>query len=374
MHDARERDALLEVLDSGNWWYGERVRKFEQEFAAFQGVKHCISCTNGTVALEIALQALGIGHGDEVIVPPFTFIATATAALRIGAAPVFVDVDDSWNIDPDLIEEAIRPRTRAIVPVHFGGVVADMDLINALAQKHGLFVIEDACHSWGSQWKGNGTGALGRCGVFSFQASKNMTAGEGGAITTNDDALAEVIRSITHSGRLPGKEWYFHYHVGTNARITEFAAAVLSAQLSRMPEHTAARTRNGNYLDERIASIEGLTPQPADPRMTRRARHLYCLRIDPELFGCTREQLIKAADAEGLPLAAGYPHPLYKQPIFATPRNGIDYTACRCPVAEDLCYRSAVWFRHTLLLSARADMDDIVAVLEKVKRHAHKLH
>ena len=152
MHDETEREALLQVLESGKWFFGERVKAFEKEYAAFQGAKHCISCNSGTAAAEIILQALGIGKGDEVLVPPYTFIATASAVLRVGATPVFVDVDDNWCMDHRRIRAAITPRTKAIMPVHFGGLICDMDKFNAVAERHGLILIEDACHCWGGRW------------------------------------------------------------------------------------------------------------------------------------------------------------------------------------------------------------------------------
>ncbi|HNT89793.1 MAG TPA: DegT/DnrJ/EryC1/StrS family aminotransferase, partial [Candidatus Hydrogenedentes bacterium] len=216
--DELERATMLEVLESGAWWYGERVRRFEDRYAAFQGAAHCVSCTSGTTALEIALQALGVQPGDEIITSPYTFVATASAVVRLGAVPVFADVDDSWCIDPDRIEAAVTPRTRGIVPVHFGGRICDMDRINALADERGLFVLEDACHAWGSRWNERGAGVLGRCGVFSFQHSKNITAGEGGAIVTNDEDLALLCRSLVNCGRDPVKGWYLHVNFGTNAR------------------------------------------------------------------------------------------------------------------------------------------------------------
>ena len=196
--DDTERQALSQVLESGTWFSGPRVEAFQEEYAAFQGAKHCIACNSGTAALEIALEALGVGPGDEVIVPPYTFIATASSVARIGAYPVFVDVNEAWNLDPDLVEQAITPRTKAIIPVHFAGCVCDMDRFRAISESHGIPVVEDACHSWGAKWRGKGTGALGACGAFSFQMSKNITAGEGGALLTDDAILAERCRSISN--------------------------------------------------------------------------------------------------------------------------------------------------------------------------------
>lgn len=366
-HGAAERQALTDVLESGQWWYGARVRQFESEFAEFQGADHCVSCSSGTIAIEICLQALGIGPGDEVIVPAYTFVGTATPVLRLGATPIFVDVDDTWNIDPNALEQATTERTKAIIPVHFGGFIADMDRINAFAETNDLDVIEDACHAWGSEWNGHGAGTLGICGVFSFQASKNMTAGEGGAIVTQEKDLAVRCRSIVNSGRVEGEEWYLHHTAGTNARLTEFAGALLNCQLSRMRAQTELRAKNAARLDVAISAIEGLTPQPNDQRLTRRAYHLYCLQFDPDAFGCSRARFIEAVEAEGLPIGPGYLRPVHKQPAF----EGVPETTC--PIAEDLCQRSATWLRHTVLLGSDADMDDVIGILTKVKANATQL-
>ena len=372
--DEAERTALNEVLDSGKWWYGGRVNRFEQAFAAFQDAAHCVTCTSGTSAAEVALQVAGIGQGDEVIVPPYTFIATASSVMRVGGTPVFVDVDESWCLDPDLIEAAITPRTKAIVPVHFGGRVADMDRVNDAAAKHGLEVMEDACHSWGSKWKGTGTGALALGGVFSFQFSKNLTAGEGGAILSDDEAFAESCRAVANCGRIKGSAWYSHSVVGTNARMTEFAGAILSAQLGRLEEQTLLRECNGAFLNRELGAIEGIAPQPGDERISRRAYHLYCLRIDPRVFGCSRGKFVEAARAEGLPIADGYGQPLYEQPIFQKPWHGHDYTKCRCPVTEDLCSTSGMWMVHTVLLGTEEDMHDIVDIVRKIKDNVLELN
>lgn len=367
-----ERKALLEVFDSGNWWYGPRVAEFERAYAAFQGAAHCISCNSGTTALEIAMQALGVQPGDEVIVPPYTFFATASSVARLGAIPIFVDIDESWCMNPDCIEAAVTPRTKGIIPVHFGGRVCDMDRINAIALKHGLFILEDACHAWGSRWNGHGAGVLGKCGAFSFQHSKNITAGEGGALVTNDADFANLCRSLTNCGRDPIKGGYTHYNCGTNIRITELAAAVLSAQLTRLDAQVATREKNAAILNDALSQIEGLIPQPGDARITRRSYHLYCIRIDAGRFGCSRERFIEAARAEGLPIGAGYAMPLYQQPFFTASKQ-YDYARCSCPVVEDLCAHSGMWFRHAMLLCSEDDMHEIIAIVRKVKANVSQL-
>ncbi len=368
-----EHRALNEVLQSGKWWYGERVRQFEWAYAAFQDANHCITCASGTAALEVALHALGVRPGDEVIVPAYTFVATASAVAWLGATPVFVDVDETWNLNADLIEPALTEHTRGIIPVHFGGRICDMDRINAIASSNNLFVLEDACHSWGGKWKGKGTGALGHCGVFSFQMSKNITSGEGGAILTDNEELAEACRSIANCGRGGNSTWYGHIRLGTNARLTEFQAALLTAQLTRLEAQTLLREKNATYLDAALEEIEGLIPQPCDKRITRRPYHLYCLRVDPERFGCSRDQLLKAVRAEGLPISAGYSMPLYKQPAFAEGSDAARYARTSCPVAEDLCYRSGMWLTHPLLLGTEEDMQDIVTIFRKIKQNVQEL-
>jgi len=364
--DNTERQALNDVLESGKWWFGERVHAFEKDFAVFQDAAHCVTCNSGTAAAELVFQAIGLESGEEVIVPAYSFVATASSVARMGGVPVFVDVDDSWCMDPAAVEAAITSRTKMIVPVHFAGRVADLDRLHEIAVCHGLSLMEDACHSWGSKWKGKGTGAIGRCGVFSFQMSKNMTAGEGGAILSDDEELADRCRSFSNCGRLKGSAWYEHALMGTNARLTEFAGALLSAQLSRLEVQTLLRARNAAILDRGIAGVEGVTVQPGDERITRRAYHLYCLRLDAELFGCSREKFIEAAQAEGLPITAGYLTPLYRQPVFAEGFGG-RYAGCSCPVVEELCAKSGMWLPHTVLLGSQNDMQDVIDIIHKIK-------
>lgn len=371
--DDRERAGLMDVLESGKWWYGERVAQFEREFAAAQDAGFGVTASSGTTALETMLEALGIGPGDEVIVPPYTFIATATAVLRVGAIPVFADIEaDTWSMDPSDAVRKITPRTKAILPVHFGGRIVDMDCFNTIGQEHGVLILEDACHSWGGKWKGKGTGALGRCGAFSFQVSKNLASAEGGIILTDDEALAEHCRSITHCGRVQGGAWYEHALVGSNLRLTEFQAALLLAQLTRLDEHTQRRQANGAYLTEHLRGIPGIGVLREDPRITRRPYHLYTIRIDPGVLGISRAQFIAALEAEGVPASAGYIRPLYKNKSFtdlrrmrANPDIALDYASVSCPVSERAC-EETVWLFHTLLLADEPAMRGIVRAIEKV--------
>ncbi len=381
VHDAREREALLAVLESGAWWYGERVREFEERFAAFQDARFGVTCVNGTAALELALIGCGVGAGQEVIVPPYTFVATATAVLRANAVPVFVDIElETLNIDAGQIEAAVTERTAAIVPVHFAGLPADMDRILAIARERELRVIEDSAHGWGSQWRGKGCGALGDAGGFSFQHSKNITAGEGGIVLTDDPELAATIRSLSNCGRGQDAPWYEHYLPGGNYRMTEFQAAILLAQLTRLAEQTERRARSAAILSAGLADVEGLHTLREDERATRRSYHLYGMRLVAEEFGCPRERFIEALRAEGVPCGGGYPHPLYRNPLFARKGTGptfcpvscpyyggeVDYAALALPNAEAAC-RQVVWLRQAMLLGSDDDMHAIVAAVHKVR-------
>ena len=375
-----EEQALLRALHSGKWGKidGGEVLAFEKSFAKFTGAKHCIGVCNGTVSLRIALIAAGIQAGDEVIVPPYTFLATATSVLEANATPIFVDVDlETFNLDPKAVEKAITPRTRAIMPVHLGGLPCDMDAIMAIARKHNLIVVEDAAHAHGSVYKGKPVGSIGHYGSFSFQSSKNLTSGEGGAITTNDDDLAERARSVHNCGRVPGGAWYEHHVMSGNYRLGEFAGAILNCQLDRLDEQTSRRDENGRYLDAKLSQIPGVTPQKRDASATRNAYHLYPLRYDEGVYGVPRERWLKALAAEGVAVAPGYVVPLYKQPLFTkkafgpytgsvTARPDLDYGKLHLPNCERLSGGDGAWIYQNILMGTRQDMDDVVRAFEKV--------
>src|SRR5438309_1138211 len=250
-YDENERRALNEVLESRLWWRteGAKTLEFERAFARYHGAKHGIAVTNGTAALEVVMAALKIGPGDEVIVPDSTFVATASAVLFAGAMPVMVDVlPDTDCIDPDLVEAAITPRTKAIIAVHLGGHPADVDRLRKISARHSIPLVEDCAHAHSSEWRGRRVGTFDVAGTFSFQASKLMTAGEGGAIITNDDEVEHLARSVHDCGRMPGQWFYSHYIYGSNYRLSEWQGAVLNAQLGRLDEQTARRHRNARLL------------------------------------------------------------------------------------------------------------------------------
>lgn len=382
-----ERKNLNAVLESGQWWFGARVHEFEEKFAAFQGAKYGITSSSGTTALEVTLLANGIGAGDEVIVPPYTFMATASAVLRVNAVPVFADIlGENLCIDPDDVQRKITPKTRAIIPVHLGGHMADMDRLNEIAKKYNLVVIEDACHAWGSQWKGKGAGAVGNCGVFSFQASKNISSAEGGIILTDDEALADTCRSFTNCGRGKDTPWYQHFLMGSNLRLTEFQGAILLAQLTRLEKQTLKRQVNAEILNKGLADLPGIQPITNDPRMTRRSYHIYCYRMDSEKLGVSRQRLLDALQAEGVPTGAGYPTPLYGNPLFQRSGEGseycpvtcpyydnkMDYSKVCCPVCEAVC-EDTCWITHAVLLSEEEAMHDIVKAFAKVVENIKEL-
>lgn len=379
--DEREERNLLDVLHSREWGThggGRLLPEFEQKFAAYQQATHAVAVANGSVALETAFFALGLQPGDEVITTPYTFIATTTAILRAGARPVYVDVEvDTYEIDASQIESAITGRTRAIVPVHLGGCPVDLDRVLDVAARHHLVVVEDACQAWGAEWRGKRVGALGDAGTFSFQTSKNVTAGEGGMVVTNRRDVFERCGSYRNVGRVPGGAWYQHEILGWNFRLTEFQAALLLPQLERLPEHTRQRTASARYLDERLAQIPGIAPMRRDGRVTQNAWHLYMLRYDPAGFsGLPRERFLEALRAEGIPASPGYQEPLHR--VAAVQRairaSGVaSWSPPSLPVAERACASEGVWLPQNVLLGDRADMEDVVAAIAKAQRYGADL-
>ena len=378
LFDDSEIKAVEEVLRSGKWGSPncqDKVGEFEKEFAEYCGTKYAVSCVNGSVSLRIALIASGIRPGDEVIVPPYTFIATASTVIEANAVPVFVDIcPETFNLDPAKIEAAITPRTKAIIPVHFAGLACDMDAIMAIAEKHGLTVIEDSAHGHGAEYKGRKLGSIGRAGSFSFQSSKNMTSGEGGIVVTNDEELYKMMASLRNVGRVEGGQWYDHYNAGCNYRITQMQAVMLSAQLKRLEEQTRKRHENGRYLAELLADIDGIKPLKSGVGETLNCYHLFIFKYDPSAFnGLSRDEFVQYLNAEGVPSLKGYPYPLYKQPLFQEKRfmcyaipEEVDYTNVSCPSAEQACEES-VWILQNTLLGEKEDMESFAEAIRKIQ-------
>lgn len=372
--DDEETAALLGVLHSGLWGShaGSQVQAFEEEFARFHDAQYGVCNCNGTASLEVALRAAGIGIGDEVIVPPYTFIATASAVLMVNGVPVFADIDpDTYTLDPKAAEAAITPRTRAIIPVHIAGCPADMDAFQELARKHGLVLIEDCAQAHAAAWRGRKVGAIGDMGCFSFQSSKNITAGEGGIVLTNSKEYQERCWSIVNVGRVPDGAWYEHHVLGSNYRLTEFQGAILRVQLTRLAEQTARRWENAQFLNTELARIPGIRPMRVDERVTMHAYHLYIFRYDSAAFGgMPREEFARALSAEGVPCSLGYT-PLYRTDLFRTQGTiagtRVDYTKVLCPVTERACTEEAIWLFQSMLLGTRDDMQDIVDAVAKIQ-------
>ncbi len=373
---------LTGVVRSGKWGrlHGDRVAEFERRFAEFQQAKYGIAVNSGTTALHLALMAAGIGPGDGVMVPAYTFIASATAVLEAGGYPVFVDIDpETYNIDLSKIEENLTDGVRGIMPVHFAGRPVDMDRLMEIASKHDLIVVEDAAQAWGAEWGGRRVGAIGHAGGFSFQSSKNINSGEGGIILTNDETVAKFARSHHNCGRWEGGEWYMHYYYGGNFRMTEFQGAVLLAQFERYEEQLRRRQENARFLSEKLAQIDGIQPLKQDPNVTSHAEHLYIFRYNRESFGGRpKKAFIDALRAEGIPASAGYSLPLYRQPVFENKAFGprgksldipVDYRQYKLPATEKACYEEAIWLTQNVLLGTREDMEDIVRAVEKVREN-----
>jgi dTDP-4-amino-4,6-dideoxygalactose transaminase len=392
-------DAVCAVIRSGQWHRisrgqsGEtKARQFEKAFAAYQGAGYGLAVSSGTAAVEVALRAVGIEPGDEVVMPAHSFMATASAALMVGGIPVFVDIDPrTYNIDPAKIEQAITPATRAIVPVHFGGLPCDMDSVLSIAETHDLAVVEDACHGHGGRWRDKGLGTIGDIGAFSIGDGKNLAVGEGGVIPCNDEALwaravylhdawgggiGKPFRDVQERG-FPLLSW--------NYRITEIQSALALSLLKRLESQSATRWENARYLDERLSAIGGVRPMRTDSFVTRNALHIYMFQYTGEGFaGLSRGQFLKALQAEGIPVSGGYTRTLYQHPLFTDPESDLnkgklsafrsydripDYRNVRCPEAERLCHEETAWIPHRVLLGTTKDMDDVIQAIWKIKQH-----
>lgn len=373
-------DAMAHTLQNDLWGVGSKINaEFNEAFATFQDAKHGISTSSGTSALWVALKAAGVNAGDEVIVPAYTFIATASSVLMANGVPVFVDIDiETGNMNPALIEDAITDKTKVILPVHIAGNPADMDSILAIGKKHNIHVIEDAAQAHGAEWNGTKVGALGLGGIFSFQTSKNMSAGEGGAIVTNDPAFAERCFSYHNCGRIAGGEWYEHSHLGGNFRLSAFQASMLLPQLDYLPGQIKLRNENKDTLDAILNDIDGITPQKMYKNATQTAHHLIINRYDKNTFhGISRETFFKAMQAEGVYTYQGYA-PLYREKLFITNENeypwlkGYNYSDISLPETERLADEESIWLRQNHLLGSKEDVIDVANAFIKVTESMRK--
>ncbi len=390
VYDEREIEALREVVESRCWtsapylYRGRpeawKVRQLEERFAAYHDARYGIATGSGTDALQIAFAAAGVGPGDEVILSPVTFIASATPILHLGAVPVFADVDpETLNLDPAAVEAAITERTKAISPVHLGGYPCDMDRINEIAARHGLMVVADACHAHGSEWRGRKVGALSHLAAFSFQQEKQITCGEGGMTITNDPELYALCYMYHNDGRGMDEEGGLYKVQGWNFRMSAFQAAVLSVQLERLDALIEQKTEAVAYLEKEFAAIGGLRFPKRDPRVTRQSYLYPRLRYDRGAFGgVSAERFGEALQAEGIPASGRSGLLLYEHPLFVERRfiseaaRRVDYTRVRCPVAEAAKGRW-IHFDQRVLLGSREDLDDFVEAVAKVKANLDEL-
>jgi len=388
--DKSAEESVLSILRSGNWCRlgANTVFEFEKKYAELMGVKRCVCTVNGTGALLTALHVLDVGVGDEVIVSPYTFIATYNVVINSCALPVFADTDpETFQINPDKIEERINENTRAILPVHILGLPANMDKINAIAKKHNLVVIEDACQAWMAEWKGKKCGTIGDLGCFSFQNTKHLPCGEGGALVGNDDQIMDRAFSHHNCGRPYGsvKKTSNYPIVGTNRRMTEYQAAILLSQMKRLESDTQKRNENAQYLTSKIKDIPGIVPHKLYEQVNRAAYHLYPFRYKKEHFNnAPRDKFLAALEAEGIPCSGGY-GPQYRDGLIEAALTSKNFTRAfskerlakyrqelNYPDNDQLC-KEAVWLTQNLLLAGKKDMDDIADAIAKIHENRDRL-
>jgi dTDP-4-amino-4,6-dideoxygalactose transaminase len=387
VHDERDIEAVSAVIRSGRWggypYPGPQTAEFARRFAELQGGGYAVPMANGTVTMEVALRAANIGWGDEVIVPAYTFQATAAAPLAAGAIPVIVDIDpQTYCIDPKAVEAAITPRTKAVIPVHLGAEMADMDAILDIAERHHLIVIEDCAHAHGARWRGRGAGTLGNFGSFSLQSSKILTAGEGGVLLCRTSELAERAASVIDCGR-PKDASEQNYTMGANYRMTELQAALAVVGIERFPEQAKQREEMAAYMDEALSEVPGVRVLKRDPRHTTRSFYRYILAVDPRAYGANHRLVCAALDAEGIPCWEGYAamhhYDLFQPGLskLAVPSafpERFDFANMKLPEAERACEQEAVWLDESVFRAGRQGVDDAVAALRKIQEHAAELY
>ena len=400
-HAGPEESVWLEkVLGSHRWFAGLQGDDpealgtlFAKRFAELHEARFALPVANGSVAIEIALRAIGIRPGDEVIVPAYTFISTATSVIMVGAIPVFADMDSqTYCLDPKDVAQRISPHTRAIIPVHLGGQVADMPALVTLAKQHGVHLVEDCAQAIDASLDGRKVGSWGALATFSFQSNKTITAGEGGLVMTHDPGLAESVIALRAFGRFQNKLGVRSSdltceRVSSNYRLSEFQAAVLLAQLERFPKQDTRRQGNAARLTEEIHQISGLKHIRANSSSMKHGYYYYLLRYEPDLFGALDpDRLCEVLNAEGIPFVPGDLKPLYRHPVFEVEnlvdhlspmaleryRQAVDLLEPGCPATEEACGRTLI-LRHQVLLGEERDMDDIIEALWKVSKNIDKL-
>lgn len=379
VYDERDIAAVTAVIQSGRWggypYPGPQTAELCRRFAELQGGGYAVAMVNGTVTMEIALRAAGIGWGDEVIVPAYTFSATAVAPMAAGCIPVIVDVDpDTYCIDPKAIEAAITPRTKAIIPVHLAAEMADMDAIMDIAERHNLIVIEDCAHAHGAKWRGRGAGTIGHFGSFSLQSSKTLTSGEGGILLCRTEAMAYRATSLIDCGR-PHDPTEQDFTFGANFRMSELQAALAVVGLERFSEQARQREEMAAYMDEALSEVPGVRVLKRDERHTTRSFYRYIFAIDPEVFGVKNDTVCRALEAEGIECFWGYPAmhrydifqpKLSRLPVPSAFPERFNFTEMSFPEAERATEREAVWLDEAVFRAGRQGVDDVITALKKL--------
>ncbi|NHJ20710.1 MAG: DegT/DnrJ/EryC1/StrS family aminotransferase [Candidatus Lokiarchaeota archaeon] len=387
IYNDEDIEALTNVINSGNWWcgapgahQGNNVWAFQEEFSKLQGAKYCVAVCNGTVAIEAALMGLDIGLGDEVIVPDYTFVASASAVIATNAIPIFCDIDpETLVLDVNKIEKLISKRTKAIVPVHLGGNPTDMEPLMEIATKLDLCVVEDCAHAHGSVYKDKKVGNWGNAGAFSFQASKVLTSGEGGAILCNTEELADKIYSYIDCGRKKNQHFYKHFSYGTNYRMTEYQAAVLRTQIKKFPTQHELRNENARYLMNKLNEIDGIKTMKPTLGTTSLGWYVFPIVFEPDKFGgMTKLEFKRKLNRNGIPTDDNYP-PLHSLDCFKVPnlKKGIDYSDANWggekssdinfPIVSDIFSRS-IEFPQQMLLASKEKLDNVVDFVKSLKQ------
>jgi len=390
--DQRDIDAVTEVIKSGRWggypYPGPKTAELAQKFAELQGGGYAVVMANGTVTMEVALRAAGVGWGDEVIVPAYTFQATASAPMAAGAIPVIVDIDpNTYCLDARAAEKAITPKTKAIIPVHLGSNMANMDAVMALADKFNLVVVEDCAHAHGAKWRGMGAGTIGDFGSFSLQSSKTLTTGEGGILLCKSPEMAAKAASIIDCGRphaLGGGEEVDSedYQVGGNFRLSEIAAALALVGIERFPAQAKQREVMAAYMDEALSEIPGVRVLQRDERPTTRSFYRYVFAVQPAEFGVEHDVLCAALDAEGINCWVGY-EAMHNYTLFqplksklAVPKafpEYFDFAKMDLPEATRACEHEAVWLDEAVFRAGHQGVDDAVSAIKKIQVNAKEL-
>ncbi len=396
VHDERDEQALVEVLKSGAWTRSKSqgaeswVWRFEEAFAAFQDARFGVAVATGSVGMELALKAVGVEPGDEVIIPAATWITVPTAVIAVGGAPVFVDIDPgTYNIDAGKVAAAITPKTQAVMFVHNGGMPADLDALRSLADKHGIALVGDCAHAHGSQWRGRGVGAIEDAGAFSFQGSKVLPLGEGGMVLTDRDDLQARLFGFHHVNGVVGRPKPEQSLPATNLRMSEWIGTLGLVGLERLPEQIAIREENARYLKQGLAEIPGVDSLVWDPRVTRWSFYIWHWRFVESAFeGVRRDSFLAAMKAEGVPTSTGQTAPLYKNAALTEMNCGrsnfpfnaqvygrkMDYAGVKCPETERIADTEALAFSHTLFLGSRQRMDVILDAVRKIRENVAELH